>query len=233
MVKLQWFTIALAMRAHFTGKKQQSGEVWSFYFAPVEPYRWQAGQSVRLEIPGPYGPLEHRFSIASAPASGEVAITTRLSDSDYKQSLANLRPDDTAMLHGLEGDFVWRGSELPHIFVAAGIGITPFHAIIAERIAQGKDVRATLLYSSRDEPVVYGETLENWSAKDTTLTLHSQRERITTANILDQPHAKNRLIYLSGPSKMAGALYADLVAAGIPPAQILQDLFTGQLPLDG
>jgi NAD(P)H-flavin reductase len=52
---------------------------------------WTAGQSIKLEVPGPYGPLEHRFSISSAPHEGIVAITTRLSGSSYKNSLAALR----------------------------------------------------------------------------------------------------------------------------------------------
>lgn len=221
------------MKARFTGKKQQSDDVWSFRFAPVEAFAWQAGQSVRLEIAGPYGPLEHRFSIASPPSSREVVITTRLSDSDYKESLANMPLGSEVDLQGLEGSFVWRDAELPHIFVAAGIGITPFHAIIAERIAQNLDVPATLLYSSRDEPVVYGEQIEQWYKNSPALRRALQKDRITATQVLALPQAHGRLIYISGPSKMVGALYADLVAAGITPAQVLQDHFTGRVNEDG
>lgn len=222
------------MRLHFIGKKQESGDIWSFSFMPNTPLAWVAGQSLRLEIAGPYGPLEHRFSIASAPSSGTVTVTTRLTGSDYKESLAALQPGDAAEAHGLEGDFVWREHDAPHIFVAAGIGITPLRAIIAERMAQGLAVRATLLYSSRDEPMVYAHELKQWHRHDAELAVHFlQNQRISTADILAQPQARERLIYISGPSKMVDALGTDLLAAGIPPAHMLRDQFTGRLSEDG
>jgi len=221
------------MQALLTQKKQHSQNVWSFSFAPTEPLVWQAGQSVRLEIPGPYGPLEHRFSIASAPSSRIVTITTRLSDSDYKKSLAHLQLGNTVDLQGLEGNFVWRKSELPHIFVAAGVGITPFHAIITERFMQGDRVNATLLYSSRDEPILYDETLRNLANTTAKLLVQFYTTRITAEQILTLPQVQDRFIYISGPSKMVGTLGADLIAAGIAPAHVLRDQFTGRLSLDG
>jgi len=221
------------MEARFTHKINHGNNVWSFSFAPAESLIWIAGQSVRLEIAGPYGPLEHRFSIASPPSSGEVTITTRLSGSDYKDSLASLQPGAIADLHGLEGGFVWQKSDLPHIFVAAGVGITPFYAIIAERIAQGKDVPALLLCSSRDEPMIYKRELEVLSRSDTELHLHFFKTRRTAAHILAFPNAHDRLIYISGPSKMVDALGTDLIAAGITPDHILRDQFTGRLNEDG
>lgn len=232
MPKLQCFTIVVTMQARFTTKKQLNNNVWSFNFAPDATFAWQAGQSLRLEIAGPYGPLEHRFSIASPPSSGIVTVTTRLSDSDYKESLAELQPDATVQLQGLEGNFIWHNHPLPHIFVAAGIGITPFHAIIAERRMHREPTPATLLYSSRDEPAVYAEQLQSW-ADGAELTMQLQKTRITAQQILELPHASQRLIYISGPSKMVGTLYADLIAAGIAPANILQDHFTGRLNEDG
>ena len=232
MSKLQCFTIVVTMQARFTTKKQHNYSVWSFSFTPAGPFAWQAGQSLRLEIAGPYGPLEHRFSIASPPSSGLVTVTTRLSGSDYKDSLAELQPGDTVQLQGLEGNFIWHDRILPHIFVAAGIGITPFHAIIAERHTRGEPTPATLIYSSHDEPAVYAEQLQSW-ANNAELTVLLQKARVTAQQILELPHATERLVYISGPSKMVGTLYADLIAAGIAPANILQDHFTGRLSEGG
>ena len=222
------------MRLHFTGKAQVSGDIWSFSFQPEDGFTWIAGQSLRVEIAGPYGPLEHRFSISSPPSSGLVTITTRLSDSDYKESLANIRPGDTAQGYGLEGDFIWRNTTQPHIFVAAGIGVTPLRAMLAERILQQQPLAATLLYATREQPVPFSNDLASWQTADPQFDVHIFTDtRITTTDILALPACRERLIYVSGPSKMVDAFSTDLLAAGIPPAHILRDQFTGRLPLDG
>lgn len=220
------------MQVQFIKKHQEAPDVWSFIFASRGQFTWIAGQSLRLEIPGAYGPIEHRFSIASAPSTGEIMVATRLSDSDYKESLAALRPGDIAQAYAIEGDFTWREHAKPHIFVAAGIGITPIHAMLAERVAQKQPLTATLLYSSHDQ-AIFGWQLQDWQASHPEFSVRHQNERVNMRTVLALPHAKNRLIYISGPSKMADTLGADLSAAGVPTPHILRDQFTGRLPLDG
>ena len=219
------------MKALFTKKYHQTADVWSFDFASAEPISWQAGQSVRLEIPGDYGPIEHRFSIAAAPSMGIITITTRLSGSDYKESLAALTQGSEVQLYAIEGNFTWHNVAKPLIFVAAGIGITPIFAMLAEQAAQKLPLTATLLYYGRDNPPLYKNQLAAW--RQNGLAVQWCAQRITAADITSLASVQERLIYLSGPSKMVDALYADLIAAGIPPANILRDQFTGRLSLDG
>src|SRR4051812_31124969 len=75
--------ILYLMHLLFESAHNVTGDVTTFTFRPEAPLMWTAGQSIKLEVPGPYGPLEHRFSISSAPHEGIVAITTRLSGSSY------------------------------------------------------------------------------------------------------------------------------------------------------
>jgi len=217
----------------FREKHHETANIWTFVFEPQEPLSWIAGQSIRLEIPGPYGQIEHRFSISSAPSTRHIAITTRLSGSDYKDSLDALKPEDVVQGFYIKGDVVWWESNLPHILIAAGIGVVPFNAMLAEHLAQNKPMPATLLYSSRDEPVLFKTGLEQITKQHPEFSASFFTERVAAKQILEQPDVKRRTIYISGPSKMVSTLSTDLIAAGIPPAHIIQDLFTGRLSEDG
>lgn len=221
------------MELIFREKHQQTDDIWTFTFEPREPVSWLAGQSLRLEIPGPYGQIEHRFSISSMPSTYHIAVTTRLSGSDYKDSLASLQPGNTVFGYEIRGDTIWHDTETPHIYVAAGVGVVPFHAIIGEQSARGLTTPTTLLYSSREQPALFEYDLKKWRTAIPGLDVRFYRERVTARQILNLPGARERRIYISGPSKMVSALSTDLVAAGISPAQITQDLFTGRLSLDG
>jgi len=217
----------------FKQKHRETDNIWSFTFTPAEPFAWEAGQSVRVEIEGPYGPLEHRFSVSSPPSSGEVSITTRLNKGDYKESLAVLQPGDEANAYGLEGDFTWRSSDMPHIFVAAGIGVTPFHAMLAERAQQSHPLAATLIYGSSDDPPAFKDYLDAWANKYAEFNATYISGRVGVAQVLAAQDGTRLIIYVSGPSKMVDTICADLIAAGVDPAHILTDQFTGRLPSDG
>lgn len=221
------------MKLTFTAKHQETPGIWSFIFLPSEPLAWIAGQSLRLEVPGPYGPLEHRFTIASAPSSGHIMVTTRLSDSDYKESLAALQPGTPVNAYAVEGDFIWHDHKQPPVFVAAGIGITPVHAIVTERASRGQRLDAHVIYGSTHNPPLFYTTFAALAAQHAGLTLQLHPRRITATDVLTVPQAAARLIYISGPSKMVDTLRADLIAAGIPAPHIVRDQFTGHLPLDG
>jgi ferredoxin-NADP reductase len=215
------------MQIIFAGNRHEAGDVWSFDFVPAAPLMWEAGQSARFEITGPYGPIEKRFTIAAPPSGGVITLTTRLSGSDYKDSLNALQPGDKAQLYGIEGDFAWRESPAPHVFVAGGIGITPFYALLAERAAQNLPLNATLLYSNHDEHIPFKPQLNAWQKNG--LTVNYFDRRITVDDVL--PRAKD-YIYLAGSTQMASTLSAGLRDAGIVPAKLIWDEFTGRLPSD-
>lgn len=111
-------------------KEHLIDNVWAFHFQPTEPLVWTAGQFVRVELPHD-NPDEQGtkrwFTNSAAPHEGIMQITTRVTDSTFKQALAKLvEGDELQLIENPEGDFVWQDSKLPIIFVAGGIGVTPF-----------------------------------------------------------------------------------------------------------
>ncbi len=219
------------MKLRFRDKKREIGDIWSFFFEPLEPVEWQAGQSIRLELPRPtWGTEERRFTIASAPCEGHVQITTRVSSSEFKQNLARLKKGYELDGHNIDGDFVWNDTGRPKLFLAAGVGITPFRAMLAQSIHEQKPLEATLLYSSKDNPAVFQTELERWQQhhRDFSLVITDKRFIIEPESTL-LPRWLESLIYISGPEQMVHQLGQLLVAAGLPKNQLKQDLFTGNL----
>jgi ferredoxin-NADP reductase len=218
------------MQLSFESTRPETSDIMTFAFRPAAKFTWIAGQSIKIEVPGPYGPLEHRFSISSAPCEGVIAITTRLSGSSYKNSLARLTAGDRVQAYGLEGDFTWRKSETPHIFVAAGIGITPFRAMFTQRAHEKQPLAATLIYASSREHLFKSE-LDDWQKTYPEFTVSYLTGRRVTAD--DIPKDTKQLMYISGPSLMVDELSVDLLAQGVAEEQLVRDWFTGRLPAEG
>lgn len=215
------------MKLTFTHKIQETGDIWSFFFEPVEPISWLAGQSIRLEIPRKtWGVSERRFTIASAPHERHIRITTRLSDSEFKQTLSELEIGSIINGFNIEGSFVWDNSDLNKVFLAAGVGITPFRALISQAVYDKLPLNVSLIYSSRETPALFKDELEAWAKENQSIALYISSGRITLPQtiILNQS-----LVYISGPEQMVHDLYHQVSLLGVPSNQLKTDLFTGNV----
>lgn len=172
------------------------------------------------------GPSEHRFTISSAPAENHVAITTRPSDTDFKRALFSLLPGQAIAAHSVEGFFIWQHTDAPPVFVAAGVGITPFRAMIAQRVHQGLPLVATLLFGG--PKLIFRRDITAWQRRHPQLhVLHIADRRLAASDVLPHLNSQN-LIYISGPSGMVHDISQSLIQQhGIPAQRITRDLFTG------
>lgn len=214
------------MKLQFTGKQKESGNVWSFYFDCPEA-EWIAGQSIRLELPRPtWGVDERRFTIASSPSEKRIQITTQISDSTFKQSLAKLKPGQEIDGYNIEGKFTWvdKGEKL---MIAGGMGITPYRSLIKSQLDEGKPCNTTIIYSSKDEHLFQKEFTE-WSGLDQSLRiiLLSKRLSIDKNSTLLDKWLKST-IYVSGPEAMVRSLQSQFLDQKIPMSHIKTDIFTG------
>lgn len=204
---------------------QNDGAV-TFVFEPTLPLQWRAGQSIKIEALTPLGPAERRFTISAAPYEGHIAITTRLSDSDFKQSLAALQPGTKVRAYGIEGDFTWPATVHNPIFIAGGIGITPYRAMILQRAHEGLPVKATLFYGSSSQNSIFKQEFDALVQAHPNFTVNYTSKRINPDRI---SHSIGQTIYISGPSLMVDDISAQLINAGIPKTQLIRDWFTGRL----
>ncbi|HSX28253.1 MAG TPA: FAD-dependent oxidoreductase [Candidatus Saccharimonadales bacterium] len=213
-------------------KEHLLDNVWAFRFEPSEPLEWMAGQYVSVELPhkDPDGEGTRRwFTISSAPYEKILQITTRVTQSTFKQALSQLNVGDTALqlLDKPHGDFVWEDSDKPLVFVAGGIGITPFHSMLKQRAHENLPLHVTLIYASRTPEVPFKDELQAWIEKDPQFKVqYVVGEPLTAARLMALvPTLNQSLVYLTGPQPLVVPLADDLEAQGLPEAQLKQDFF--------
>ena len=114
-------------------------------------FRYLSNQAVRVSLPGvddPWGAVRS-FSLSSSPSEpGSIAVTCKISDTPFKQALARLQPGETEDVYGPLGMFLFDGSR-PSVFLAGGIGITPFRGMLRYAADTGSSASKRLLYSAR------------------------------------------------------------------------------------
>lgn len=119
-------------------KIKEAEGVISFVFKPEMPFSWKPGQFLHYTLPHRKSDergFERFFTIASAPYEQVVYITTRLAKekgSSFKKALSSLKPGETIEAVGPDGNFVVDDPTEELIFIAGGIGVTPFRAILLD-----------------------------------------------------------------------------------------------------
>lgn len=216
----------------FAGKKTEAGSVTSFYFKPHKGVHWQAGQYYVYFMPGALldkrSPLRP-FTVSNPPSAGNLQISTRLStpSSPFKTALQKLQPGNKVWAFGPFGFFMHKPT--PHdVFIAGGIGVTPYRAMLLEYAASGVMPPITLVYSNRDQNIVFKTELDELATRFPSLTIHYvvEPERITMDYLKNLfPDFAACTFYLSGPKPMVEAFDRDLRSAGA--VHVRRDAFKG------
>jgi|ERR1043166_1967537 ferredoxin-NADP reductase len=223
------------MQLTLISKKLETKDAMSFIFHPEKPMTWRAGQYLHyfLEHPHPDSRgTERYFSIASAPHEKNVMVTTRLADqgSSFKSALQRFEPGAKIRADGPEGDFVVEDAAKDFVFIAGGIGITPFRSVLLDLDHRRQPIKVQLLYANRTDDFPYKIELENLAAKQSGLRI----DYIVSPRRLDEetipksvPDLVGPLFYVSGPEPMVEALEKLLQKIGVPKGHIKTDYFPG------
>jgi ferredoxin-NADP reductase len=225
-----------AMKLKLTVRKTESPGVESFIFKPEKPLVWKAGQFLHYVLN--HASTDDRgsdrwFTIASAPYESNVMLTTRFAakeSSTFKNTLKALKPGDSIEVSDLDGDFILSDSKKSYVFIAGGIGITPFRAILKQAAHDGKQLRVTMLYANRKTVAAYKKELDALTKRNPNLKIHYlfHPQRIDQQTIKELVHdLKTPLFYVSGPEPMVESVGQLLQQIGVPKKRIKQDWFPG------
>lgn len=220
------------MKLSLVGKSHITDNIWSFVFEPESAMEYDAGQYVRVQLehpnPDDEGPKRF-FTNSAAPHEGVLQIVTRVTDSTFKQALSKLEAGDESLelLKQHEGDFAWQDSDRPKLCVAAGIGVTPYHSILKQRVHDGQQIPVTLLYNGRTNALPWVDYFAELGASNPEFSVVYQiDERVTAEKLRSRfPLLNESLVYLSGPEAMVDDVGEQLKEQGLPEDQLLQDWF--------
>src|SRR5436305_8867382 len=97
------------------------------------------------------GPRRHISVVTSPNERGVLGLCTRLRDSAFKRSLAELPVGAEVDVEEPKGEFVLPDeTDIQYVFVAGGIGITVFRSMLRAIVEDGLAHRVTLVYSICD-----------------------------------------------------------------------------------
>lgn len=224
------------MKLQLIEKKQETPDVISFFFTPSEPLSWKAGQYFHYVLH--HEPTDDRgsdrwFTNSAAPYENHVRLTTRITPetgSSFKKKLVTLEPGKNIEISVVEGDFTVDDPSQEHVFIAGGIGVTPFRSILLQLDHDKAPINVTLLYANRDQNVVYKDEFEAIAQKHPNFNIHYifSPERIDEQKIRALiPDLQKPIFYVSGPEPMVDALGETLKQMDIPEEHIKQDWFPG------
>ncbi|MDO8657423.1 MAG: FAD-dependent oxidoreductase [Candidatus Levybacteria bacterium] len=181
------------------------------------------------------------FSINNPPGQkGVFTITTRIRDSAFKKSLSELPTGTEVEIDPPRGVFVLPKETIkPLVFIAGGIGITPFLSML-RHIRDGKlDYKITLIYSNKDkESTAFLQEFEDMAKNNSNFKLiaaitqdpgwSGEKRRIDAQFIKDYfKNPNDYLYYAAGPPGMVDAIYDALINAGIGSSNIETENFAG------
>lgn len=186
------------------------------------------------------GPRRHITIVTSPTEHGVMGLATRIRDTAFKRSLQELPDGAEVELEEPKGTFVLpEEPDRPVVFVAGGIGITPFRSMLRYMADQGLDLPVTLIYSNRDtESTAFMDELRELEQRLEhtrvifTMTgepaFEGETRRVDQGFLRDHLDEVDRYRYMvAGPPAMADGVIAVLHETGVPEDQIARDGFAG------
>ena len=233
---------------HLKHKRQISPRAYEFIFAPNRKVAFAPGQymewTLAHEEPDSRGNRRY-FTVASAPTEPDLRLGVRFNDpsSSYKQAMLEMDRGDEIIAGQISGDFTLpKNPNQPLVFIAGGIGITPYRSMIKYLLDTHRRRPITLFYGAltvhdfvyqdvfdRAErelgirTIYIAEKTEGMSPGWVGLIGLIRPEMIQTY----APHCREAIFFISGPNVMVASVKRMLRKMGIPDSQIKTDFFAG------
>jgi ferredoxin-NADP reductase len=226
---------------------QLATDTYEFIFTSDRKLSFKAGQYLEWTLAHTNADsrgIRRYLTIASSPTESDIRIGVKFYPkmSTFKKRLLALKKGETIVASQRAGDFVLpENRKQKLVFIAGGIGITPFRSMIQYLMDTKQRRDAVLVYVNRSvEDTAYIDLLDN-AERDIGLTtlpifntppVHAVPGEFPTT--LDSvtiqkeiPDYLERVFYLSGPRGMVTA-FSDLLAEiGVPKKHIKKDFFPG------
>lgn len=228
-------------------KIKLSPSIYEFVFTPSEKLSFSPGQYLEWTLghKSDSRGVRRFFTIASSPTESDIRVGVKIPEqsSSYKQKLLELEVKDTIVASQLSGDFVLPENQAQKlVFIAGGIGITPYRSMIKYLLDRNEKRDIILFYANSNyHDFVYKNIFEK-AEKKLGFKIHfvitdtqeiPARWNDLSGHITDDMIKKEvsdydtRTFYISGPNAMVEAYKTLLLSMGVKRKNIIFDYFPG------
>ena len=220
------------------GHEDVAAGTMAFRFTKPPGFVFNPGQAITLFLTDPPPEPNSRqriFSLVSAPFEVELAVATRMREgSAFKRALKSLPAGAKLELKGPRGVMtLHEDASRAAVFIAGGIGITPFMSMLRQAAHDRLDQRLLLLCSNRrqeDTPFLAElQDLERESGSLRLLAKMTDQEGFVDEATIKRfvGDAPAPVYYLAGPPAMVEAMKKLLHAAGVGDEDVRSERFFG------
>lgn len=245
------FTVAISHRRRtaltYISMQALAPNVYEFRFANPVTVAFTPGQYYEWTLPHTHTDKRgdrRYFTMAGASGQSEICLTVRIDNrrvSSFKRALLAMQAGDTAWIVGPYGEFVLpKDATQPIVWIAGGIGITPYISMIRSHIDKQAFTQTHLWYIAKNSAdFAYNNELDQ--AAMAGLSLHRFATEEPEGNNWTGTHGapdeaffdsqtetlKTATFYLSGPPGMVRHYRRLLRKRGVSPRCIKTDYFAG------
>lgn len=227
-------------------KIKLTDSVWDFVFVGKKHLSFLPGQYLEWTLG--HDNIDGRgnrryFTIASSPTEDELVLGVKFYDpaSSFKKALVSLGEGSEIVAAQLAGDFTMpRDKSKKLVFMAGGIGITPFRSMAKYMLDTNDRRDVVLFYSNKTaEDIVYREVFDSAYQKLGLRTVYTLTDSepvgwsgkvgfVDSKMIVDEvPDWRERTFYISGSHSMVVAFEKTLRGMGVAKGKIKTDFFPG------
>ncbi len=229
-------------------KVKMSPYILDFIFKPSQKLAFQPGQYMEFtlahEHPDSRGNRRY-FTLASSPTENDVHLGVRFYDegSSFKHALYRVDNKTDVIAAQIAGDFTLPSDPNEKlVFIAGGIGITPFRSMLKYLLDTQQRRDIVLFYANKTaDEIVYNDVLSAAYTKLGVKIFYTLTDvaalprnwpgfvgRLDERMIMHAiPDYDERTFYLSGPPNMVNAYEKVLMNMGVLNDQIKKDFFPG------
>lgn len=229
-----------------TGRVEETADCTTFRIAPADRApapAFKPGQYVSVQVELPDGARQIRqYSLSTSPGSPVRAITVKRvhgpaaagPDGEVSNHLhARVRAGDTLRVSAPYGDLVLRDSTAPVLLASAGIGCTPMLSMLEHLADTGHTAPVTVLHADRspaDHPLredhrALTHKLADASARFWYEESAEPGDGTGRLDLAAVPVAPGTRAYLCGPLPFMRSVREQLLAKGVPAAEIHYEVF--------
>ncbi|KKQ21943.1 MAG: hypothetical protein A3G45_01800 [Candidatus Staskawiczbacteria bacterium RIFCSPLOWO2_12_FULL_37_15] len=237
------YRIQYKIRKKYVGRfyvkkiRRETKDTFSLILTAPKKFSFKAGQFCFLRLDKNKLHARHPFTMSSSPHERNICFTIKNTGRFTKTTL-NLKAGEEVIVDGPFGIFALKDNGKDSVFIAGGVGITPFFSMIKDNLFKEKKRDILLIYGSKTkEDIIFKDTLNNikkgWFKKiyvlshETTSASGEYERGYINKDLINKyvKNIKNSSYYICGPEAMKISIKKALFDLGVKKQNIVIENF--------